>query len=842
MPAVRDGPGGGRARSGGHPRQLAAAEADRLTGERRAALARGWADLLADAPGTLELPTDRPGRGPRHRGERIPLNVPPELLARLRRRAAEGRTTPFTLLAVAFAVLMGRYCGRRDIVVGVPMAGRYRPVPRTPSATSPTPCPYTWTCAAIRRWSPPWSGRGPRSPRPRNCPRCRWTPSPRRSRDPTGRPARPAVPGRARPSHQRRRTPRIHGLDVERTDLSTHTAKFDQSWYLEERDGALEGYVEFATDLFDPATAGRMAGHFGNLLRAVATAPAGRRTGTLPMFDDRERRELVASFAPRRRRRGARWSTGSAPRRASARPPGPVVAGPGGVLPRAVRARRARRHRPARRGRGPGDLVGVCVERSADQVAHVLGVLMAGRRSCRWTRPTRASGCGHGRGLRVALIVTRPDLAERFTGTPARTLVVDTRHDGAPAPALSPVPVATTSTSLAYVIYTSGSTGDPKGVELTHGSLVNVMDQSAASFGLGPRAACSSSSPSASTPRCGRCSWPCAPEAPSAWARPTSTAPTGRSRRSSGRPGPTWSSCRPPCSRPSTRRRSPRSLWSHRRRPGHRRTARPLVRADQVLRRLRPHRGDDRADLGSAHPGRAGSRPSDGRSPGPPVRARRRPGTGAAGSGGRGVHRGLAVGRGYRGARDDRRTLPARPHGDAPAAHVPHGRPGAAPPDGELGFVGRSDNQVKIRGSASNSARSRRCSTGSRRWPSRSSGWTRRRRPPRLCGYVVPEPDAEAEESDAATEESDAEAEELAERLAARLRGTLPRHLVPHRIHVVPAFPRTVNGKIDYAALAASTAPEDTLAELLGRLESLTDAEAEELLTRTGEAKDRGTR
>jgi acyl-coenzyme A synthetase/AMP-(fatty) acid ligase len=91
---------------------------------------------------------------------------------------------------------------------------------------------------------------------------------------------------------------------------------------------------------------------------------------------------------------------------------------------------------------------------------------------------------------------------------------------------------------------------------------------------------------------------------------------------------------------------------------------------------------------------------------------------------------------------------------------------------------------------------------------------------PRLVGYVVAGPGHPASGLEAL--------------LTARLRDTLPLHLVPARIHVVPAFPRTVNGKVDHRALAASVEPEDAaetdLAALVARLESLTDGEVEELL------------
>ncbi|HEX6244067.1 MAG TPA: condensation domain-containing protein, partial [Polyangiales bacterium] len=84
-----------------------------------------WRERLADAPALLELPTDHP-RPPvqTYRGAMIPVELAPELLARLEALGrSEGATLYMTLLG-AFQVLLGRYAGSDDVVVGSPIAGR----------------------------------------------------------------------------------------------------------------------------------------------------------------------------------------------------------------------------------------------------------------------------------------------------------------------------------------------------------------------------------------------------------------------------------------------------------------------------------------------------------------------------------------------------------------------------------------------------------------------------------------------------------------------------------------------------------------------------------------------
>src|SRR5262249_50568334 len=85
----------------------------------------------------------------------------------------------------------------------------------------------------------------------------------------------------------------LPGLQVRGMAVETTTAKFDLSLSLAERpDGALGGALELATDLFDRATAQRMASHLVTLLDGVAEGP-GRRLWELPLLDEAEREQLL---------------------------------------------------------------------------------------------------------------------------------------------------------------------------------------------------------------------------------------------------------------------------------------------------------------------------------------------------------------------------------------------------------------------------------------------------------------------------------------------------------------------------------------------------------------------
>lgn len=121
-------------------------------------------------------------------------------------------------------------------------------------------------------------------------------------------------------------------------------------------------------------------------------------------------------------------------------------------------------------------LVGLCVERSLDMIVGLLGILKAGGTYLPLdpTYPQERLTFML-EDAQVAVLVTRQDLLAHQYAQKARLVCFDAdAHILAQQPTTDPV-TATTVDDLAYVIYTSGSTGQPKGVEITHGSLLNLV-------------------------------------------------------------------------------------------------------------------------------------------------------------------------------------------------------------------------------------------------------------------------------------------------------------------------------------------------------------------------------
>ncbi len=89
--------------------------------------------------------------------------------------------------------------------------------------------------------------------------------------------------------------PQPAGLNIERFDVLPATSPFDLSLYLRERGGKLIGFVEYNTDLFEPSTIERMIGHFETLLKGIVADPE-QPISTLPLLTEAERHQLVVEW------------------------------------------------------------------------------------------------------------------------------------------------------------------------------------------------------------------------------------------------------------------------------------------------------------------------------------------------------------------------------------------------------------------------------------------------------------------------------------------------------------------------------------------------------------------
>jgi len=461
-----------------------------------------WEGRLAGRLPVLELTTDRPRGRARGRGEAVPLEVGEEMTLRLRELAKAEGVTLFTVLLGAFQVLLSRYTGQEDILVGAPTGGRHRPEFRN----------------VIGYFVNPIVIRGDLSGDPsfrellsrlretvRNGLKHADYPFPllvealQPERNSTRTPLFQAVfnlfkysglhkldvlgPSR-RPGRERPVGGRLGGLEGELFPLVQQLGLFDLVLQLFEVGGVLQGQLRYDADLFDAATMWRMEGHFRTLLEGIVSDP-GRRTdpdrpiSAVTLMSEAEARLLLTEWnATRRDSHDDRCVPQRVEDQAARAPDAPAVAcGPNRLTYRELN-RRADRLANAlrRRGARPGVLVVVFADRSVEMVIGLLAVLKAGAAYVpldpAYPRDRLAFMLAD---TAAPLLLTQESLLERLPRGQARVLCLDRDAELWGGESADPPPRGPCPDDLAYVIYTSGSTGRPKGVEIRHRSLNNLV-------------------------------------------------------------------------------------------------------------------------------------------------------------------------------------------------------------------------------------------------------------------------------------------------------------------------------------------------------------------------------
>ncbi|RKG88709.1 amino acid adenylation domain-containing protein, partial [Corallococcus terminator] len=445
-----------------------------------------WRTQLEGAPRALELPTDRP-RPPvqTHAGSSHALKWPQALAARVRAVSREEGVTPFMTLLAGFQALLSRYSGQDDVSVGTPIAGRTR------QETEPLVGFFVNTLVLRTRLD--------------GAPTFRQLLA--RVRDTTlGAYAHQDVPfekvvDALQPERDLSRTPlfqvmfalqnntqpavALPGLEATALETDLSAARFDLTLTLAEADNALPGIIEYNTALFDAATVRRMESHLRGLLEAVLEDPE-RRPATVPLLSQAERRQVLGDWNAFPRDFGTASVPALFAERVARFPDHVALAFEQQRVSYRELDRRANHlaHRLRSLGVGPEARVGLCLDRSVEWVVAVLAVLKAG-------------------GAWVAMDpdLPRERLAFMVADSGARVLLVSPRVSDWPStPGLTFLPLASDPTAvadappdadigddtLAYVIYTSGSTGRPKGTLLTHRGLRNTALAAVDAHGFHP--------------------------------------------------------------------------------------------------------------------------------------------------------------------------------------------------------------------------------------------------------------------------------------------------------------------------------------------------------------------
>ncbi|MEM7482027.1 MAG: amino acid adenylation domain-containing protein [Acidobacteriota bacterium] len=458
-----------------------------------------WRRQLADPPPPLEIPTDRP-RSPRQlfRGHRLDLNVAPELYADLLAFGRREGWTLFMLMLSAFEVLMARYSGRRDYLLGSGVANRrLKPVEpligmvvntlvlRADLAGEPT---FRDLLVRVRRAA---LGLQEHQDLPFEKLVAELQPERDLSRNPLFQHMF---------SFHDAPVPDLRFADLKGELLERHngSAKSDFNVIVKPRgsqrmgreasaeDQVLRVLWEYSTDLFDRTTIERAWGHFNVLLRTLVDHPETN-VWHAPMLTAAERQQLTAwnDTAPAVADLDVVAAIGA---QGQHRPEASAVVAPDGSLTYGELTDRAGRLAALLQawGVGPETTVAVAMRPSADMVTAFLGILAAGGAYLPLDADHPADRTAYllvDSGALALLTdeATAPSLPD-FAGRVATVsqALAEAPDDAVPMSA-SP---ALDAENLAYVIYTSGTTGRPKGTGVPRRGLANLIAWHVGEYGV----------------------------------------------------------------------------------------------------------------------------------------------------------------------------------------------------------------------------------------------------------------------------------------------------------------------------------------------------------------------
>ncbi|SFX78277.1 amino acid adenylation domain-containing protein, partial [Pseudomonas sp. NFACC43] len=456
-----------------------------------------WTRHLSGAPTCVTLPTDRPRPARQdYAGASLPVRIEPGLTQALKALGRRHGTTLYMTLLAAWAVVVSRFSGQSEVVIGSPVANRNRvelesmigffvnfqalriDLDEAPRVDTLLAQVKGLALAAQEHQDIPFEQVIEVLNPPRSLAHnaifqlmLAWQNAPQGNLD-LG-----------------------NGLQLHSVGAPVSTAKFDLALDVHEVGDAIEGGFNYATALFDADTVDRHWHALLAVLRAMVDDDRQPVAG-IDLLSQAERDQLLHGFnppppglpAPVGERLHQRFEAQVASR-------GDAVAVQFGTQSLSYRALNERANRLAHRlrelGVGPDDRVAILAERGLDLLVGILATLKAGGAYVPLDPVYPAQRLNFMLDDGAPRVLLALEALPATVRAPASCVTVSLDPDAggwSHLPGANPASDPRASdTDLAYIIYTSGSTGEPKGVMIEHRAVLRLFSATDAWFGFNDR-------------------------------------------------------------------------------------------------------------------------------------------------------------------------------------------------------------------------------------------------------------------------------------------------------------------------------------------------------------------
>jgi amino acid adenylation domain-containing protein len=447
-----------------------------------------WKQQLADAPPLLELPTDRPRPAIQtFQGKTERFWLDSKLTQELKALSQQSGCTLFMTLLAAFAVVLSRYSGQTDIVIGSAIANRNRreiegligffvntlalrlDLSEKPSFATFLKQVQTVTQDAYEHQDLPFEMLVEELQLERKLDR------------------NPLVQVGFILQNAANEAWKLPGLTIEEMSWELDSARLDLEVHLSEVNDGLTGLCCYNIDLFDGSMIARLLEHFQNLLRAIIVNPQ-ESVSLLPLLSKQEQKQLLVDWNQTQADYPKDTCIHQLFEAQVERTPDAIAV----VFEEQSLTYTELNHRANQLayylrtlGVGAEVLVGISLERSLEMIIGLLAILKAGGAYLPLAPDYPIERLQFMlEDSQVSFLITQRSLLAVLPPSQANVICLDEIEEQVSQYPQDNLQSELTSSNLANVIYTSGSTGKPKGVMVEHRGLVNLASSQIQSFAV----------------------------------------------------------------------------------------------------------------------------------------------------------------------------------------------------------------------------------------------------------------------------------------------------------------------------------------------------------------------